>query len=162
MNHYVQRYARARKDSGVAAIAGDDRESLAREHAVLVKQIAGRIVSRLPGHYDLEDLWSAGIVGLLTAIDNFDESRGIPFDRYARIRIEGAILDALRQSDHLPRTRRQKTKKLEATRRELEREFGRPASDVEVADAAGESVEAVQATMMEAVAPTFLASVHTR
>jgi RNA polymerase sigma factor for flagellar operon FliA len=153
MNHYVQRYAR----STAKKMAADEREAIAREHTVIVKQIAGRIVSRLPGHYDLEDLYSAGVLGLLTAIDNFDESRGIPFDRYARIRIEGAILDALRESDHLPRTRRQKSKRLEATRRDLERDLGRPPSDHEVADAAGETMESVQSSLLEAVGPTFLA-----
>ena len=156
MNHFVQRYARA----GNLASRGDvdcDRETLASEHATLVKQIAGRIASRLPGHYELEDLWSAGIIGLLTAIDNFDESRGIPFDRYARIRIEGAVLDSLRQTDHLPRTRRQKAKKLEATRRTIERELGRPALDEEVAEAAGETVQTIQAAMIDSLAPTFLA-----
>ena len=155
MNHYVQRYARA--DSRPGRPSSDTRETLAREHAILVKQIAGRIVSRLPGHYDLEDLYSAGIVGLLMAIDNFDDEKGIPFDRYARIRIEGAILDTLRASDHLPRTRRQKTKRIEATRRELEKSLGRPPSDHEVAEAAGESTESVQSTKIDAVAPTFLA-----
>jgi len=155
MNHYVQRYAHT---TGSPARKGaDDRETLAREHAVLVKQIAGRIVARLPGHYDLEDLYSAGVVGLLMAIDNFDESRGIPFDRYARIRIEGALLDALRESDHLPRTRRQKSKRLDAARRELEKELGRPASDDEIAQATGESVERVQEAQIDAIAPTFLA-----
>ncbi len=159
MNHYVQRYAKARGGSTPRASGApqDDRETLAREHASIVKQIAGRIVSRLPGHYDLEDLYSAGVLGLLTAIDNFDESKGIPFDRYARIRIEGAILDALRQSDHLPRTRRQKTKRFEATRRQLEGELGRPVGDDEIADATGETLETVQASMLDAVAPTFLA-----
>lgn len=158
MNHYVQRYARARGDSRPrAAGPEDDRESLAREHATIVKQIAGRIVARLPGHYDLEDLYSAGVLGLLTAIDNFDESKGIPFDRYARIRIEGAILDALRQSDHLPRTRRQKTKRIEAARRQLEGELGRPVEDDELADFTGETMESVHASMLDAVAPTFLA-----
>ena len=159
MNHFVQRYARA-KDRSNLATSGDeqsDRETLASEHATLVKQIAGRIANRLPGHYELEDLWSAGIIGLLTAIDNFDESKGIPFDRYARIRIEGAVLDSLRQTDHLPRTRRQKAKKREEIRRTVERELGRPALDEEVAEAAGESVQAIQSTMIDSLAPTFLA-----
>ncbi len=107
MNHYVLRYARNNSEAP-GPITGrtdaENREAIARAHVSLVKQIAGRIVSRLPGHYDLEDLYSAGVIGLLTAIDAFDESKGIPFDRYARIRIEGAILDTLRQSDHLPRS----------------------------------------------------------
>ena len=161
MNHFVQRYAQAkRRGESTLATSGNiecDRETLASEHATLVKQIAGRIASRLPGHYELEDLWSAGIIGLLTAIDNFDETKGIPFDRYARIRIEGAVLDSLRQTDHLPRTRRQKAKKIEATRRVVERELGRPALDEEVAEAIGESVQTIQAAMIDSLAPTFLA-----
>jgi RNA polymerase sigma factor FliA len=156
MNHFVQRYAQA--GNLVSRDNVDcDRETLASEHATLVKQIAGRIASRLPGHYELEDLWSAGIIGLLTAIDNFDESKGIPFDRYARIRIEGSVLDSLRQTDHLPRTRRQKAKKLEAARRAVERDLGRPALDEEVAEAAGETVQVIQAAMIDSLAPTFLA-----
>jgi RNA polymerase sigma factor for flagellar operon FliA len=159
MNHFVQRYSRTKGSSNLATSSPEhsDRETLASEHATLVRQIAGRIASRLPGHYELEDLWSAGIIGLLTAIDNFDESKGIPFDRYARIRIEGAVLDSLRQTDHLPRTRRQKAKKLEETRRTVERELGRPALDEEVAEAAGETVQSIQSTMIDSLAPTFLA-----
>ena len=161
MNHFVQRYAQVRRQSESQASESSeverDRETLASEHATLVKQIAGRIASRLPGHYELEDLWSAGIIGLLTAIDNFDETKGIPFDRYARIRIEGAVLDSLRQTDHLPRTRRQKAKKLEATRQMIEKELGRPALDEEVAEASGETVQTIQAAMIDSLAPTFLA-----
>jgi len=159
MNHFVQRYSQAKSKGNVTSTSDVpcDRETLASEHATLVRQIAGRIASRLPGHYELEDLWSAGIIGLLTAIDNFDETKGIPFDRYARIRIEGAVLDSLRQTDHLPRTRRQKAKKLEATRRKIERELGRPALDEEVAEAAGETVQTIQSAMIDSLAPTFLA-----
>jgi RNA polymerase sigma factor FliA len=156
MNHYITRYADQHRRKKARAPV-DEREAIAREHATLVKQIAGRIVSRLPGHYEIEDLYSAGLLGLLTAIDNYDDSRGIPFDRYARIRIEGAILDALRESDHLPRTRRQRAKRIEAARRDLEKQYGRPVDDSELANAAGESVETVQAALIDAVGPTFLA-----
>lgn len=162
MNHFVRRYSAAGNTArslppGMGAPAPADREHLARAHVFIVKQIAGRIASRLPGHYEIDDLYSAGVLGLLTAIDNFDESKGIPFDKYARIRIEGAILDALRESDHLPRTRRQKNKKIEATRRELEKEKGAPVSDAEVAKAAGMTTESVQSSMIDAIAPTYLA-----
>ena len=80
------------------------REALIRAHTGLARSLALRLAGRVPASVDLDDLVGAGLLGLLDAVDRFDESRAIPFEAYARTRIQGAILDALRAEDHLSLT----------------------------------------------------------
>ena len=132
---------------GYAAVARSvpDRETLLMDHAPLVKKVAYRIVSRLPGSVDVEDLISAGMIGLLSAVDRYDPSKGA-FDAFAEWRIKGAILDELRTYDHLTRTQRQKASKVDKARRKLEHKLGRPVLVEEIAEEAGfEQKEAEQA-----------------
>jgi len=110
------------------------RDQLIIEHLPQIKYIAQRISTKLPSHVELNDLVSAGVLGLLDAIAKFDVSRGVKFKTYAELRIKGAILDSLRNLDWAPRSLRKKSKDLEKVYRDLEQRLGRPANDKEVCD----------------------------
>jgi RNA polymerase sigma factor FliA len=111
-----------------------ERDELILEHMPQVKYIAQRISTKLPSHVELNDLVSAGILGLLDAIEKFDPTRGVKFRTYAELRIKGAILDSLRNLDWAPRRLRKKSKDLELVYRDLEQRMGRPATDKEVCE----------------------------
>ncbi len=111
----------------------DARRDLVDLHARIVKYVAGRMAIGLPHYVEFNDLVSAGLLGLLQAIDNFDPERGIKFETYAIPRIRGAILDELRSQDWFPRSLRRKAKMLEEAYGVLEVQLGRPATDAEVA-----------------------------
>ena len=119
----------------------DIRETLIVEYAPLVKIIAGRLSMYLGYNVEYEDLVSYGIFGLIDAIDKFDYGKGIKFETYASLRIRGAILDQIRKMDWIPRTLRQKQKKMDAALLKLEKELGRPATDEEVAAELGISID---------------------
>src|SRR5437867_12154489 len=112
----------------------DLRNRLVEHYLPLVKYNAERIWSRLPEGVDLDDLISAGVFGLMDAIDAFDLERGVKFETYCVPRIRGAMLDELRTMDWVPRLVRSKNTKLEETRKSLEAEFGRPPSEHELAE----------------------------
>lgn len=118
-----------------------EREQLILDHLSQIKYIAQRISTKLPSHVELNDLVSAGVLGLLDAIEKFDPSRGVKFKTYAELRIKGAILDSLRNLDWAPRSLRKKSKDLEKVYRDLEQRLGRPATDKEVCDEMGISYE---------------------
>jgi RNA polymerase sigma factor for flagellar operon FliA len=100
----------------------------------LVRYNAERVWAKLPEGVDLNDLISAGVFGLMDAIDAFDLGRGVKFETYCVPRIRGAMLDELRTMDWVPRLVRSKASKLESARKEAEAEFGRPPSDTEMAN----------------------------
>lgn len=99
----------------------------------LVKYNAERIYARLPDEVDIEDLMSAGLFGLMDAIDAFDLERKVKFETYCAPRIRGAILDELRSMDWVPRLVRHRTARVEQARQKVEMETGRKATDDEVA-----------------------------
>lgn len=99
----------------------------------LVKFQALRLYARVPSSVELNDLMSYGVMGLMDAVDKFDEKRGVQFKTYAELRIRGAILDGLRELDWVPRSLRKRQRELEAAFRKLENTLGRSASDEEVA-----------------------------
>ena len=109
------------------------RQELVEKYARIVKYVAGRMAIGLPHYVEFNDLVSAGLLGLIQAIDNFDHTRGIKFETYAIPRIRGAILDELRSQDWFPRSLRRKAKQLEEAYATLEARLGRPATDKEVA-----------------------------
>lgn len=113
--------------------SSDIREKLILEYAPLVKLVAGRLSMYLGYNVEYEDLVSYGIFGLIDAIDKFDTMKDVKFETYASLRIRGSILDQIRKMDWIPRTVRQKQKKIDAAMREIEAEKGRPASDEEIA-----------------------------
>lgn len=111
------------------------REQLIKQYLPMVKIIVGRLAICLPSHVDRDDLVSAGVIGMLDAIDKYDYARGIKFETYATARIRGAILDFLRAQDWVPVSVRQKAKRVEAVLADLEQKFGRPPNDEEMAAA---------------------------
>src|SRR5919205_3774400 len=106
---------------------------LIQEYAPLVKYIAQRLACRLPASVCLDDLISAGVLGLLDAIAKYDPTRGTTFKTYAELRIRGAMLDELREWDWVPRSVRHKEHALTQAYAAIERREGRPADDEEVA-----------------------------
>ncbi|QDU63486.1 RNA polymerase sigma factor FliA [Planctomycetes bacterium Pan216] len=110
------------------------RNRLMENYLPLVKYNAERIWSRLPEGVELDDLMSAGVFGLMDAIDAFDTERGVKFETYCVPRIRGAMLDELRCMDWVPRLVRNRASKLEAVRKELEVALGRPPHDHEMAE----------------------------
>lgn len=117
------------------------REKLILEYAPLVKLVAGRLSMYLGYNVEYEDLVSYGIFGLIDAIDKFDYTKPVKFETYASLRIRGAILDQIRKMDWIPRTIRQKQKKIDAVSKEIEAASGRNAKDSEIADKLGISDE---------------------
>ncbi len=113
------------------------REEVIHKYLHLVKYVAGRISVNLPPHVEIEDLINEGILGLIDAIGKYDDSRGVKFETYAITRINGAILDALRALDWVPRAVRQKARALERVFAELENKLARVPTDREVAKALG-------------------------
>jgi RNA polymerase sigma factor FliA len=113
------------------------RVELINHYAYLVKITAGRLVTSLPGGIDREDLISAGVIGLIKSVDQFDPTRDVKFETYAIALIRGAILEMLREEDWVPRSIREKLKALDRASMSLETRFGRPASEQELADELG-------------------------
>lgn len=112
-----------------------ERERRIVEHVPLVRQIALRMSRRFPSHLELDELASIGMVGLIEAADRFDASRGVPFAAFAELRVRGAIVDAMRGSDWVPRAVRQKNTLLDATRSRLRQRLGRDPDRTEMATA---------------------------
>ncbi|MDD6201795.1 MAG: FliA/WhiG family RNA polymerase sigma factor [Lachnospiraceae bacterium] len=117
------------------------REKLILEYAPLVKLVAGRLSMYLGYNVEYDDLVSYGIFGLIDAIDKFDCTKPVKFETYASLRIRGAILDQIRKMDWIPRTIRQKQKKIDAAQKEIEAAFGRNATEEEIAEKLGISGE---------------------
>lgn len=117
------------------------REKIILEYAPLVKVVAGRLSMYLGYNVEYEDMVSYGIFGLIDAIDKFDYLKEVKFETYASLRIRGAILDQIRRMDWIPRTIRQKQKRIEAVIREVEQTTGRGATDEEIARGLGISDE---------------------
>jgi RNA polymerase sigma factor for flagellar operon FliA len=132
------------------------RQDLVEKYARIVKYVAGRMAIGLPHYVDFNDLISAGLLGLIQAIDNFDYQRGIKFETYAIPRIRGAILDELRSQDWFPRSLRRKAKQLEEVYATLEARLGRPATDREVADALSIDVSELDGILGEVAVATIM------
>jgi RNA polymerase sigma factor FliA len=113
------------------------REEVVHRYLHLVKYVAGRLSSSLPPNVELNDLVNDGVLGLLDAIEKYDDTRGVKFETYAITRINGAILDALRSLDWVPRAVRQHARELDRARHELETRLGRMPTDDEVAEQMG-------------------------
>jgi len=109
------------------------RNRLMEHYLPLVKYNAERIHTKLPDEVDVEDLMSAGIFGLMDAIDAFDLGRGVKFETYCAPRIRGAILDELRSMDWVPRLVRSRSSQVDHARKALEMKMGRKPTDDEVA-----------------------------
>lgn len=119
----------------------DLREKIILEYAPLVKLVAGRLSMYLGYNVEYDDLVGYGVFGLIDAIDKFDTCKDVKFETYASLRIRGAILDQIRKMDWIPRTIRQRQKKIDAVMKEIETTKGRSATDEEIAEGLGISGE---------------------
>ena len=117
------------------------RNRLMEHYLPLVKYNAERIHTKLPDEVDVEDLMSAGIFGLMDAIDAFDMERGVKFETYCAPRIRGAILDELRSMDWVPRLVRSRSSQVEQARKSLEMQLGRKPTDDELSQKMGVNQE---------------------
>jgi len=114
-----------------------EREQKILEHLKQVESIAKRICRKIPACIELEDLISAGILGLIKAIEKFDPEHGVKLKTFAEHRIRGAILDSLRDLDWAPRDLRHKNRNMQTVCGTLEQRLGRAATDEEKSDAMG-------------------------
>ena len=126
------------------------RDRLVELYLPLVKYNGERIWSRLPEGVELDDLISAGVFGLMDAIDAFDLSRGVKFETYCVPRIRGAMLDELRTMDWVPRLVRSKASKLNEAIKTLETRLGRQPTEVELAEQLQISVPELEKMMLDA------------
>lgn len=120
------------------------RQGLVLENMAEVRYIARHIHERLPSHVSIDDLFQAGILGLIDAVNKFDPQKNVQFKSYARFRIRGAILDSLRQSDWGPRNLRRQARRIEQTSRELTGKLGHFPSESELASKLGLPIEDFQ------------------
>ena len=109
------------------------RDQIIIEYAPLVKLVAGRLSMYLGYNVEYEDLVSYGIFGLIDAIDKFDLGKEVKFETYASLRIRGTILDQIRKMDWIPRTVRQKQKRIDEAIKQIEMRTGKTAQDEEIA-----------------------------
>ena len=120
-------------DESSESCAATERDVLLMEHLPTVRYVARRIHERLPQHVDLDDLVSAGVVGLIDAFSKFDRNKKVQFKSYAQFRIRGAILDSLRTLDWSPRELRRKGRAVEEAIRAVTQRVGRAPSEQEIA-----------------------------
>ena len=121
-----------------------DENALVREHLPLVRRAVAELSAKMPRHAAREDLMSAGMAGLAQAARNFDESRGVPFHRYAATRIKGALLDELRANDWASRPVRAKARRMDQATERLVAKLGRTPTRAEVAQEMGVDTAAVR------------------
>lgn len=112
----------------------ETQEILVENYMSLVSYLSERYASKLPPAIEVDDLKSAGVLGLMDAIDRFDEEKGVQFETYCTIRINGSIRDEIRSQDWVPRSVRTKISRLEKAVRHLSNTFNREPRDIEIAD----------------------------
>ncbi len=110
-----------------------DKNQLLKDHAPLVKKLAHQMKAKLPPSVEVDDLIQAGMIGLLDAVNRYEETHGAQFETYAVQRIRGSMLDELRSSDWMPRSMRQNMRKIEVAMNTLQQRLGRPPNETEVA-----------------------------
>jgi RNA polymerase sigma factor for flagellar operon FliA len=120
------------------------------QYAPLVKRIAHHMMAKLPASVEIDDVIQTGMLGLLDAVNRYEESHGAQFETYAAQRIRGAILDGLRQADWLPRSFRRDLRRIETAIGKLEQRLGRAPAEQEVAVELGISLADYQKMLQEA------------
>jgi RNA polymerase sigma factor for flagellar operon FliA len=126
-----------------------NKDYLLTEHMPLVKRLAHHMKAKLPPSVEVDDLIQAGMMGLLDAINRYEDNHGAQFETYAVLRIRGAMLDELRSSDWMPRSTRQNMRKVEEAMSTLQQRLGRPPSESEVAKLLKVSLEEYQEMLFE-------------
>jgi RNA polymerase sigma factor for flagellar operon FliA len=132
------------------------RNRLVETYLPIVRYTAERVAAKLPQNVDIDDLMSAGIFGLMDAIDGFDLNRGVKFKTFCSQRVRGAMLDELRANDWVPRLVRTKATQLDQTLRSLEAQHGRPPTDLELAEKLGMSLAELDELVKEASATAIV------
>ncbi|HKV39654.1 MAG TPA: FliA/WhiG family RNA polymerase sigma factor [Blastocatellia bacterium] len=128
----------------ISQLDQEERDRLVLENLPQVNYIARRVYSRISEQVPLEDLMSAGVVGLLEAINHYDPNRNVKLMTFAKLRIEGAMLDSLRDLDWSPRELRRQGRQVEEALQKLRASLGRAPSESEIAAEMGISPEALQ------------------
>lgn len=118
-----------------------ERDQLVMEHVPLVKTLAQRLAQRLPSQVEMNDLVSVGVMGLIDAASRYRASSGVPFEAFARRRVQGAMLDALRDLDWAPRSLRKLRRTLDSAIAQLRHELGKEPSEAQIAEAMHMSAE---------------------
>jgi RNA polymerase sigma factor for flagellar operon FliA len=111
------------------------RDALVIGHIGLVKTLARRLAQRVPGHVDVNELISVGVIGLIDAASRYQASTGVPFEAFSRRRVQGAMLDSLRELDWAPRSLRRLRRQFETAIADLRRDMGREPNEREIAQA---------------------------
>jgi len=127
------------------------------EYVPFVEKVARRMARRLPSHISLEDLISAGVVGLMEAMNRYDPNNGTDFEKFAEFRVKGAILDELRRRDLMARDARMESKNIENAIAGLASELGREPEEDEIASTLGLSVDDLR-TKLEKLTPVKVVS----
>src|SRR6185436_20490576 len=143
-----KRYARSR-------LGGKVEDQLVQQYLPLVRTVVGRLAMTLPAHAATEDLYSAGLVGLLNAVRRYNHKAGVLFETYARVRIRGAVFDELRRLDWVPRSVHDKARKVEEVMRQLEQQKGKIPSNIEMARALDITTEEYEELLTEIRPATF-------
>lgn len=125
--------------SSTAALT--DKNAFIEAHLPLVKRIAYHMISRLPASVEADDLIQAGLIGLLDAVDRFDDQQGAHFETYATQRVRGAMLDELRDSDWASRSLRKASRQIESAINVLQQRLQRPPSEQEIAGQLGMEIQ---------------------
>ena len=129
---------------------------LVEKYVPLVKNVVGRLAMTLPPHVDGEDLYSAGLTGLLSAVRQYNPNAGTSFETYARLRIRGAVFDELRRMDWVPRSVHTKARRVQAVMNEIEQKKGRVATEQEMATALKISISEYRQWLEEIRPATFV------
>lgn len=130
-------------------LAEEDREQLILAHLPQVRLIARKIHERLPENICFDDLLSAGVIGLINAVDHFDPTQNVKLKTYAEFRIRGAILDSLRDIDWAPRLRRRQARDIETAIAKAEQRFGRTPEEGEIATQLGLPLDEYRQRLVE-------------
>ncbi|TFV93904.1 RNA polymerase sigma factor FliA [Oxalobacteraceae bacterium OM1] len=128
-----------------------DKNDLLKAHAPLVKKLAHQMMAKLPPSVDVDDLIQAGMIGLLDAVNRYEDNHGAQFETYAVQRIRGAMLDELRNSDWLPRSIRQNMRKIETAMNNLQQRLGRAPKEAEIAKEMKVSLEDYQEMLNDGI-----------
>jgi RNA polymerase sigma factor for flagellar operon FliA len=129
---------------------------LVEKYVPLVRTVVGRLAMTLPPHVDGEDLYSAGLTGLLSAVRQYNPNAGTSFETYARLRIRGAVFDELRRMDWVPRSVHTKARRVQGVMHEIEQKKGRVATAPEMAAALKITVPEYQQWLEEIRPATFV------
>ncbi|MBN1828898.1 MAG: FliA/WhiG family RNA polymerase sigma factor [Deltaproteobacteria bacterium] len=135
-----------------------ERDAEILKYGPLVKNVVERIAIKLPRHIDKEDLIHVGIIGLMSALERFDETRNVRFETFAKFRIRGAILDELRSRDVLSRSTRNKDAQLSMAALNLQKQLGRAPDEEEMADYLGITLEEYYKLLDDAKGVSILSS----